>query len=199
MGDAAAGRGEAGEPATINDANTVPVVEAGERDDNPSSDVPTTIIKASATKSPAPASEVLRSDAGDIEATNVAMERSGADEITAQRVIMTNSGAKSIDARSAQLDRSGVVSLRSQHAVLHGGTVACVIADEARLVKTKALVVAAKAATIEEGARVLIYAGPPSLQLRPAVAAAGAAAFGAGLGLAFLLLGPVLRRIARWL
>jgi hypothetical protein len=71
------------------------------------------------------------------------------------------------------------------------------VADNVRLVKGKTLVVAAKSATVEDGARILVYAGPPGAAVLPAVDAAGAAAFGAGLGAALLLLAPLIRRLLR--
>ncbi len=196
MASATPGDGGAAEPPTVNDANTVPIVEAPNGQEALPGP-PATILKASTTKTPTAASELLRVDAGNVEATTVAMERSGAEKVVAQRVIMTNSGAKTLDARSAQLDRSGVVTLRGEHAVLHGGSAVGVVANEVRLVKSRAAIVTAKSATIEEGARILVYTGPASPEVRPAVDTAGAAAFGAGLGLALLLLGSLVRRIVR--
>jgi hypothetical protein len=52
-------------------------------------------------------------------------------------------------------------------------------------------------ATIETGTKVAIYAGPAGEEMRPLVDIRGAAAFGAGLGAALLLLGSLLRRIFR--
>lgn len=190
---ATAGRGGSEGHATGSDASGVPLADNG--DDRSASR--STLLKANATKSPLPATELLRSDAGDVAATTVTMERSGADVVTAQRVIMTNSGARAVEARSAQLDRSGVVSLRGEHAVLHGGSALAVAGDEVRLVKSRVLVVAARSAVVDEGARILVYAGPPGSAVRPAVDVAGAAAFGAGLGAALLLLGSLVRRLVR--
>lgn len=189
-----AGGGEGGEPSTVNDANTAPIVDPAAP---PGAGLPSTILKASSTRSPTAAPELLRADAGNVEAGTVAMDRSGADRVAAERVVMTNSGARSVETRSAQLDRSGVVSLRGEHTVLHASSAVAVVADEARLVKGKTGVVVAKSAIIEPGARILVYAGPAAPTLRPAVDATGAAAFGAGLGLAILFLGSLIRRLLR--
>ncbi len=195
MIDETAGRGEAGEPSTVNDANTAPLVGAGDHPASPTP--PAAILKASTTKSPTAAPELLRADAGDVEAVTVAMDRSGAERVAAQRVVMTNSGAKAVETRSAQLDRSGVVALRADHAVLHASSAVSVGADEVRLVKGRVGLVRAKTATVDPGARVLVYAGPAGPDLRPAVDAAGAAAFGAGIGVVLLRLGSLLRRTVR--
>ena len=190
------GRGEAGEPPTVNDANTAPVVET-DGAAAASADVPTTILKASTTKTPTPAAEVLRADAGDVEATTVSMERSGADKVTGQRVIMNRSGARTLEARSAQLDRSGVVTLQSEHAVLHGGSAVAVVAKEARIVKSKVLLLVGNQAELDAGSRVLIHVGSGTRggeAARPTLDALGAAGFGAGFGLVLVLLGALLRR-----
>ena len=197
MASAGSGRGEAGEPPAVDDANTAPLAEGGEGRGPATGGVPRAVLKATATKSPTEAAELLRADAGDIEATTVAMERSGADRVSGQRVIMTRSGARRLEARSAQLERSGVVSLVSDHAVLHAGSAVGVVADEVRMVKSRALVVAAKEATVEEGARVLVYVGPPAAGLKPTVGLVGAAGFGAAFGLVALGLGWLGRRLFR--
>ncbi len=191
------GRGEAGEPPTVNDANTAPVVEP-DGTASVSSNVPTTILKASTTKTPTPAAEVLRADAGDVEATTVSMERSGADKVTGQRVIMNRSGARTVDARSTQLDRSGVVTLKSEHAVLHGGSAVTVVTKEARVVKSKVLLLVGNRAELDAGSRVLIHVGSGTRDgeaARPTLDTMGAAGFGAGFGLVLILLGALLRRV----
>ena len=191
------GTGEAGEPPTVNDVNTVPVMETGGTGDDTSSAVSTTILKASTTKTPTPAAEILRADAGDVEATTVSMERSGADKVTGQRVIMNRSGARTVETRSAQLDRSGVVTLKGEHAVLHSGSAVALIAKEARLVKSKALLLVANQAELDAGSRVFIHVGTARIggeAVRPTMDTAGATGFGAAFGLMVVLLGAFLRR-----
>ncbi len=156
-----------------------------------------TLLNLGPTKRPTPVAEVLSADAGNVEATNVSMERSGAENIKAERLTMSYSGAKSIDARSAQLESSGVVSLQADHAVLHNSAAISVTARDVRLVKGRTVLLRADSATIDEGARVLIYAGPSSAMMRPTLDAAGAAAAGAGVGLVFLLIGAMMRRLFR--
>ncbi|MBA3336283.1 MAG: hypothetical protein H0T49_01820 [Chloroflexia bacterium] len=173
----AAGRGEAGEPATVNDANTAPLLDSGEAATAPG--LPTTIVKAAATKSPALATELLRHDAGDVEATTVTMERSGADQVSAQRLIANRSGIRTFNARSAQLDRSGVVTLNAERVVLHNSKALFVTAKEARLVRGRAGVVLANNLTTEGTARALLYIGPASGDVKPVLDFRGATVFGA--------------------
>ena len=146
---------------------------------------------------PTAATELLRSETGDVHAGTVTMERAGAEHVTAERIVMINSGARTIDARSAQVDRSGILAVRSDKAVFYNSTAIAVAADEARIVRGRVLMLKAERATIEGDARIAIYAGPASDSVRPLVDVRGAAAFGAGLGAVLLLLGSVLRRIFR--
>ena len=190
------GRVEAGEPAAVNDGNTVPLVEAGDGVDGASNEVGRTILKASVTKSPAEAAELLRADAGNVDATTVAMERSGAERVTGERVIMTRSGANRLEARSAQLDRSGVVSLRSERAVLQAGSAVSVVAGETRLVKSRVGVLVGNA-MVEEGARVLVHVGPSAGGVQPVVKTAGAVGVGAAFGVVVLVLGSLVRRLLK--
>ncbi len=193
-------RGEAGDPPTANDANTVPVVDAHSGDAlgaaAGSSGLPTALLKASTTKTPAPAPELLRADAGNVEATTVAMERSGAERVVAQRVIMDRSGARTVEARSAQLDRSGVVQLESERAVMHGGTAFAVVAQEARVVRSRVLVNVGRSTHFDAETRVFLHIGPAASCAKPVVDGAGAAGFGAALGLVLFLLGAI-RRLVR--
>src|SRR5437763_13964376 len=66
--------------------------------------------KAGPENRPAAATELLRIEAGDVNAGTVTMERAGAEQVTAQRVVMTNSGARTVAARSVQIDRSGILA-----------------------------------------------------------------------------------------
>lgn len=154
---------------------------------------PTTVEKSPPSKAPLHAAELLRTDAGRVEATTVTMERSGAEQISAERVTMTQSGAKHMDARSAQLDRSGVVSLQAERAVMHDGSAVGIAADEVRLVKSAAFAVIAGEAHLESGARAFLVVGPTTGEGRPLIDGRGAAAFGA----AFAVVVLVLRRLVR--
>ena len=198
--DAVGGSPGAGgaEPGTVNDANTVPVAsgiggDAAETDGG-GTDLPETVLKASATKTPTPAREVLATDAGDVRATTVSMERSGADSVTAERVIMSRSGAQRLDARSAQLDRSGVVRAETDHLVMHAGSAVVVVAQEARLVKTKALLVVSRSTTLDDSARVLVHIGPETTCTTPLLGTKGAASFGAAFAVVLFLLRTLTRR-----
>lgn len=155
------------------------------------------IVSAGAEKRPTEATELLRAEAGRVEANMVTMERAGAEQITAERVIMTNSGARTVDARSAQVDRSGILGLRSEKAVLSNSTAVGVATGEARIVRGSTFLLKAEAATIEGNARIAIYAGPPSDAIHPLVDARGAAVFGAAAGAVLVVLGAIMRRMFR--
>lgn len=159
----------------------------------------TTIDRNEASTSPIGASELLRADAGDIQAQTVRMERSGADSVKADRVTMDRSGARSIDARSAQLDRSGVLSLTADHAVVHAGSAGVVSAKEARISRSRVFVLRSDAVHLEPGARVLLHIGRgagPSVTSGPNASAAGAT-IGALLVAAFTILLRLVMRSSR--
>ena len=158
-------------------------------------DLPTTVVKDPAYKTPTPASELLRSDAGDVEATTVTMDRSGAEQVTAERVVMTKSGAKTVEARSVQLDDSGAMSVQAEQAVLQSSSAMAIIAEEARVVNSKVGVMTAGTAMFEPGASVIIFAGNAEGEVHPVVNAAGAAAFGAAFAFVLLIVGRLLRRV----
>lgn len=154
---------------------------------------PEAVVKATATKSPLVASELLRADAGNVQAETVSLERSGAESIVAERAIVSNSGARSIEARSAQLDKSGVLALQAERVVLQDSSALAVIADEVRLVGTKALFVKGATVSADGASRTVVGAGSDKA-VRPLVSSAGAAAFGAALALLLLGLGRLLGR-----
>jgi hypothetical protein len=159
------------------------------------SDSSTTIVKDPTYKTPTPASELLRSDAGDVEATTVTMDRSGAEQVTAERVSMEKSGAKTVEARSVQLDDSGAMSVQAEQAVLQSSSAMAVVAEEARIVNSRVGVVTAGTATVEPGSNIVLFVGGDvEGEIRTLVNPVGAAAFGAAFGLVLLLLGALLRR-----
>ena len=155
------------------------------------------IVSAGAENRPTIATEILRAEAGDVQATTVTMDRAGAERVTAERVVMTNSGARTVEARSAQVDRSGILAVRSDKAVFSNSTVIAIATEEARIVRSPVVMLKTDRATIEAGTRVAIYAGPAAENIQPLADVRGAAAFGAGLGAVLLLLGPLLRRVFR--
>jgi hypothetical protein len=133
---------------------------------------------------------MLRAEAGDVNAGTVTMDRAGAEQVTAERVVMTNSGARTVEA-------SGILAVRSEKAVFSNSTAIAIATEEARIVRSRVFMLKADRATIEAGAQVAIYAGPPGENMRPLADVRGAAAFGAGLGAVLLLLGSLLRRVFR--
>ena len=155
------------------------------------------IVSAGPENRPTVATEILRAEAGDVQATMVKMDRAGAEQVTAERVVMTNSGARTVEARSAQVDRSGILAVRSEKAVFSNSTAIAIATEEARIVRSRVLMLKADRATIEAGAKVAIYAGPADERVQPLADVRGAAAFGVGLGAVLLLLGSLLRRIVR--
>jgi hypothetical protein len=155
------------------------------------------IVSAGPENRPTVATEILRAEAGDVQATTVTMDRAGAERVSAERVVMTNSGARTVEARSAQVDRSGILVVRSDKAVFSNSTAIAIATEEARIVRSRVFMLKADRATIEAGAQVAIYTGPPGETMRPLADVRGAAAFGAGLGAVLLVLGPLLRRIFR--
>jgi len=155
------------------------------------------IVAAGPENRPTVATEILRAEAGDVQATMVTMDRAGAEQVTAERVVMTNSGARTVEARSAQVDRSGILAVRSEKAVFSNSTAIAIATEEARIVRSRVLMLKADRATIEAGAKVAIYAGPADERVQPLADVRGAAAFGVGLGAVLLLLGSLLRRIVR--
>jgi hypothetical protein len=155
------------------------------------------VVSAGPENRPTIATEILRAEAGDVDAAMVSMDRAGAERVTAERVVMTNSGARTVEARSAQVDRSGILAVRSEKAVFSNSTAIAIATDEVRIVRSQVFALKADRATIESGARVAIYAGPVDENVRPLADVRTAAAFGAGLGAVMLLLGSLLRRLFR--
>jgi hypothetical protein len=155
---------------------------------------PLIVAKSDTTKSPVEANELLRADAGDVQATTVTMDRSGAETVTAQRVTMERSGAKTLDARSAQLVNSGVAILKSERAVMQGGSAVLVSTAEARLVNSRAVVVVADRLTGEGELKALLHIGSSDGCIRPVLDGRGALGFGAAFGLVMLVFGGLVRR-----
>jgi hypothetical protein len=157
---------------------------------------PTVVAKETAYKSAGEASELIRSDAGDITATTVTLDRSGAEQITADRVQLERSGAKSMNAKSVQMDRSGVLSLKSDHTVLHDSAAVTVSASEARIVKSKILMFLSAKTTVEGELKPLIYIGKGGDNVKPVIDGKSAGLLGAAFGLIILFGGRLARLIS---
>jgi hypothetical protein len=156
---------------------------------------PQAVAKETAYRAPHEASELLRSDAGDVNATTVTMDRSGAEQITSERVSLERSGAKSITTKSAQLERSGVLNLTSDNTVLHNSTATVVTTREARIVKSNILFFRADNAKVEGELKTLVHVGQACDNVKPVFDTQGALRFGAALGAMLLLGGRLLRLI----
>jgi hypothetical protein len=81
--------------------------------------------------------------------------------------------------------------------VFSNSTAIAIATEEARIVRSRVLMLKTDRAMIEAGAKVAIYAGPADENMRPLADIRGAAAFGAGLGAVLLLLGSLLRWVFR--
>ena len=158
---------------------------------------PEVVAKSVPENRPMLATELLRAESADVRADTVTMERAGAEHVTAERAIITNSGARTIDARSAQIDRSGILALNSEKAVFYNSSAVAVAAEQARIVRGRVFMLKADNATIEGDAKIGLYAGPATENVRPLLDLRGAAAFGAAFGAVVLLLGSALRRLLR--
>jgi hypothetical protein len=157
--------------------------------------VASTVDKASTTKSPTLASELLYADAGNIQATNVTMEHSGADSITAERVTVDHSDVRSLDANSVQLVNSGAIKVQAERAVVQNGGVVLLQADEVRMVNSKAVVVSAGRISTEGNVQTVVHFGPVEGEIRTVFTPQSAIGFGAGVGFVLLILGGLFRRI----
>jgi hypothetical protein len=154
---------------------------------------PRTVTKDTAYRSPGEAAELLRADAGDLQADEVHLDRSGAEQIVTQRAILDRSGARTLDARSAQLDRSGAVQLKAENAVLNRSSAVVVSANHARLVRSSAFLLRAKETTIEGQVKTAIYAGGGD-RVKALFDVKSAASLGVALGLMLMLVGRLLHR-----
>ena len=171
-------------------------------DGNPAPDTTVTaaatkVDKGSAYRSPIETAELLRADAGTVDATSVTMERSGAESITAERVTMNQSGARTLNARSAQLDNSGAASLHAESVVLHGSSALRVAATQARIVKSRILVLRSEQTTVEGELKPFILIGPACDHVRPVFDGAGALRAGAGFAAVLVVATKVLGRLGR--
>ncbi|HET7092065.1 MAG TPA: hypothetical protein VFI22_01270 [Thermomicrobiales bacterium] len=159
--------------------------------------LPEMVMKEEPSNASVAGRDMVRADAGEVRAANVTMEKSGAEAIVAERLSMENSGAKSIEAKSAQIEQSGIMTLRSDNASVYQSSALAVFGKTIRLAKSAALIVKADRVEADAGTRVLLHIGSAADGTRPALDAAGAAAFGAAFGAVVLLFGSLLRRLFR--
>lgn len=155
----------------------------------------TYVGKSSTTKHATTASELLRADAGDVQATSVSFDRSGAEQVTADRVSMERSGAKSLQAKSAQLTESGVVTLSSDQAVLQGSSAVVITANKVRMVKSKAVVLIAGDISAEGDVRSVVHIGPVAGNARTLLDPVGAVIAGAVFGAVTILGNRLMKRL----
>lgn len=153
------------------------------------------ILPTGPEQKPVAATELLRAEARDVQATELTMERSGAETIRAERLVMTNSGARTVEARSAQIDSSGILAVKSEKAVFQNTTVLAAATTEARVVRGNVFLLKADEVTIEGDARVGVLAGPGCNGVKPMFDVLGALALGTAAGIALAILNALSRRI----
>jgi hypothetical protein len=178
-------------------SQSMPAGGNGARDAEPDLEpTPAFVDKTVAQHAPQEAAELLRSDAGDLNAKTVTMDRSGAEAITADRVTMDRSGARTLDAKSAHLENSGAVFMDAENAVFYGGAAVFVKTNDAKIVRSSIIALrATENTTIEGEVKAVIYAGPADAKIKPLFTIPGAAAFGAGFAAMLLVFGRMLNRL----
>lgn len=196
------------------DAMSDQIPTNGHADEGDEDRVPVAVGKSGTSKTPEPTPELLRRDAGDVQAAHVAMERSGAESVKADRVTMESSGVQSMEVKSAQLDKSGVVMMHAERAVLHDSAAVVVSGEEVRLVNSRVVVIGTgkveSEGTIRAGmigtgeiksqgavSGIVVSAGTIEADggVRATFTPPAAAAFGAAFAVTLLLFGRLLRRI----
>lgn len=156
---------------------------------------PQFVSKDSAYRAPSEATELIRTDAGDITATTVTLDRSGAEQITAERVTLERSGAKSITTKSSQLEQSGVLDLDAESVVLHKSNATNVRTKEARVVRSNILLFRSEHTTVEGKLRPLVHIGNACDNAKPIFNGSSAIRFGATLGAVLLIGGRIMRAL----
>jgi hypothetical protein len=176
--------------------------------------IPATVVKHGAERHAGEAAELLRRDAGDVQADTVTMERSGAERVEGERVTMTSSGARSLSARSLQMENSGAVAATAERMVLQGSSAIIARADHLRAARSRMLFVGVGEMTAEQDvATGMLNAGTVSASgdVRAVFLASGevsaegdvqvtfdpmsAFALGAGIAAGLLVLGRLFRRL----
>jgi hypothetical protein len=146
------------------------------------------ILPTGPERQPVAATELLRAEARDVQASELTMERSGAETITAERLVMTNSGARTVEARSAQIESSGILAVKSEKAVFQNATVLAAAMSEARIVRGTVFLLKADNVAVEGDARIGVLAGPGCNGVKPVFDVKGALALGAAAGLTLSIL-----------
>jgi hypothetical protein len=158
---------------------------------------PEIVAKAGAAKSPVDGRELLRADAGNVQATAVTMDRAGAETVVADRVSMERSGTRTIETKSAQLDNSGVMFLKSDSAAVYKSSIAAVSANELRLSKSNALIASSRKSIVEGDFSTVFHIGPVSGDIRVLIDGKRILMLGAVIAAIFRLLGMATRRSGR--
>lgn len=157
----------------------------------------------SATVQPAPdsgefveVSELLHADAGNVQATHVAIEQSTVGQIKSDKADITQSAIRSITAGEVRMDQSASAILKSDDTALHDSAIGIATAGRIDLFGST-VGIARGSINVGEGAssRVLVQIGGGANAPRPLLNAQSALTLGAGIGLSGLILGRLVRRI----
>ncbi|HEU4792077.1 MAG TPA: hypothetical protein VFS96_00295 [Nitrolancea sp.] len=140
------------------------------------------------------ATELSGEEADRVEGELVVLQRSGAEKINAERVKLEQSGARTIDARSIRMDQSGTLTMKGERVVLENGTAGLISAGSVRMVRSQTILITAQKAQMEDS-RALILIGKAEGNVQATFTLPTAAAFGAALGVAFAIIGVILRYV----
>ena len=119
-----------------------------------------------------------------LRATTVEIQRSSVEAVHAERVDLAHSSARQVEGRLVQLDQSRAIRVEGTRIVAESTRVGGLIADQARFVRSRVILVVARQAEVSADSRIFVHAGPLRSSVRPVVGTPTAAAFGVGVGLA---------------
>ena len=140
---------------------------------------------------------ISSSQVSDLRATTVEIRDSSVDTVHAERVDLTGSRARQVEGRLVQLEQSQAIRVEGTRVVAESTRVGGLIADQARFVRSRVVLVISRQTEVSADSRILIHIGPLRSTVRPMVSTRTAAAFGAGAGLALAVGVRVLGRRSR--
>lgn len=127
---------------------------------------------------------ISASQVSGLRATTVKIGQSSVESVNAERVDLTGSRAQRVEGRLIQMDHSRAVRVEGTRVVAESSRVGGLIADQARFVRSRVMLVISRQTEVSADSRVLVHIGPLRPTIRPMVSTRTAAAFGASAGLA---------------
>lgn len=127
---------------------------------------------------------ISSSQVSGLRATTVEINASSVADVHAERVDLTRSSAQRVEGRLVQLERAQAVRVEGTRIVAETTRVGGLIADQARFVRSRVVLVVSRQTEVSADSRVFVHIGPLRSSVRPTVATRTAVAFGAGFGLA---------------